>query len=111
MIVRDAILQWDRRITRPAMALVWVLGLSLAAWGGWMGQAWLAGKIALVLALSALHGVLAATLRRRMGSQTAATLPWLRYGPAAVAACAAAIAVLVVASRSAALTPVHECAA
>jgi putative membrane protein len=47
-----------RGIINPSMIAVWVLGLTLAfipASGGW-GQGWLHAKLALVLALSALHG-------------------------------------------------------
>jgi putative membrane protein len=43
-------------ITNPAMAVSWVLGLWLAWAGGWYAAGWLHGKIALVLALSGVHG-------------------------------------------------------
>jgi protoporphyrinogen IX oxidase len=43
-------------ITNPAMAVSWVLGLWLAWTGGWYAAGWLHGKIALVLALSGVHG-------------------------------------------------------
>ncbi|GKS90692.1 CopD family protein [Acidovorax sp. SUPP2539] len=90
-----AVLQWDRRVTAPSMALVWVLGLGLAAGGGWIGQGWLFGKMALVIALSAIHGVMSATLRRRLQSETGPQPSLFRHGPTAVAALSAAIAVLV----------------
>ena len=92
--IGNAVLHWDRWVTVPAMAVVWALGLGLAVWGGWMGQGWLLGKMALVVALSALHGVLSTTLRR-MESATARKSAWIRYCPVAVAACLGAIAVLV----------------
>lgn len=90
-----AVLQWDRRVTVPALAMVWALGLGLAVWGGWMGQGWLFGKLAFAVALSALHGILSATLRRRLDSGIAGKPSWLRYGPAAIVAGSVAIAVLV----------------
>lgn len=57
---------WCQYITVPAMLLTWLSGLALAAQGGWMGATWLSLKFALVLGLSALHGVLSGFLRRRL---------------------------------------------
>jgi len=53
-----------RAIINPAMIATWLLGLWLAWNGpdsrfGWFASPWLHGKIVLVLALSALHGMLA----------------------------------------------------
>jgi putative membrane protein len=53
-----------RAIINPAMIATWLLGLWLAWNGpdsrfGWFAAPWLHGKIVLVLALSALHGMLA----------------------------------------------------
>src|SRR5580693_1527808 len=53
-----------RAIINPAMIATWLLGLWLAWNGpdshfGWFAEPWLHGKIVLVLALSALHGMLA----------------------------------------------------
>lgn len=53
-----------RIIINPAMVLAWVLGLWLAWQGGWLQSPWLHLKLALVLALSAIHGVLSASVRR-----------------------------------------------
>ena len=44
-----------RIIMWPSLLLVWVLGLSLAVSSGAMNQAWLAVKLALVVALTAYH--------------------------------------------------------
>src|SRR5262249_38876776 len=43
-------------IINPAMITTWVLGLWLAWDGGWYVAGWLHAKLALVIALSALHG-------------------------------------------------------
>ncbi len=92
----NAVLQWDRRVTVPALAAVWASGLGLAVWGGWLGQGWLTAKIVLVIVLSALHGMLSATLRRRLERAPAAPSPaWMRFGPVAIAAAFAMIAILV----------------
>ncbi len=53
-----------RAIMNPAMVATWLFGLWLAWDGpdsrfGWFAAPWLHGKIALVLALSAVHGMLA----------------------------------------------------
>jgi putative membrane protein len=50
-------------IMTPAMAITWVLGLWLAWQGGYLAAPWLHAKLALVIALSALHGYLAAATR------------------------------------------------
>jgi putative membrane protein len=53
-----------RAIINPAMIATWLLGLWLAWHGpdsryGWFASGWLETKIVFVLALSALHGMLA----------------------------------------------------
>lgn len=82
--VARSVLHWDRRVTQPAMALAWALGLGLASWGGWLGTGWLTVKFGVVVALSALHGALTATLRRRLqpaaASRPSASL-LVRWGP------------------------------
>lgn len=57
-----------RVIINPAMIATWLLGLWLAWNGpdsryGWFDSGWLHAKIVLVLALSALHGMLAHWVR------------------------------------------------
>lgn len=53
-----------RAIINPAMIATWILGLTLAWMGpdsryGWFAYGWLQAKLALVLLLSALHGLFA----------------------------------------------------
>ena len=53
-----------RAIINPAMIATWVLGLWLAWYGpdsryGWFASGWLEAKLALVVVLSAVHGLLA----------------------------------------------------
>jgi putative membrane protein len=53
-----------RAIVNPAMIATWFLGLTLAWMGpdsryGWFASGWLQTKLMLVLALSAVHGLLA----------------------------------------------------
>ncbi len=59
-----AIKRWDSRVTSPAMGLAWLFGIVIAVQGDWFSQPWLHAKLALVVALSALHGNLSASLRR-----------------------------------------------
>lgn len=47
-----------RIIINPAMILTWLFGLMLTFHLGWDSGAWLPLKLALVLALSALHGLM-----------------------------------------------------
>lgn len=55
---------YDRKVTTPAMLLVWVAGISLAIQGGWFGSGWLWAKIILVTIMSGLHGAISGRLRR-----------------------------------------------
>jgi protoporphyrinogen IX oxidase len=48
-----------RAIINPAMVASWALGLWLVYDGGWITAHWLHAKLALVIALSAIHGLLA----------------------------------------------------
>lgn len=48
-----------RAIINPAMIATWVLGLWLAWEGGFLKSGWLHGKLVLVLALTAVHGLFA----------------------------------------------------
>jgi protoporphyrinogen IX oxidase len=43
-------------IINPAMITAWAVGLWLAYDGGWLRSGWFHGKLALVIALSGLHG-------------------------------------------------------
>jgi len=72
--------KWDQRITTPAMLGVWVLGLTLSGVGQWFPQPWLVAKIALVLVLSGLHGMLSGRLRRlATGQSSTGTISHLGY--------------------------------
>ncbi len=48
-----------KAIMNPAMIVTWVLGAILVWQGGWIASGWLHGKLALVIGLSAVHGMLA----------------------------------------------------
>jgi putative membrane protein len=86
---------FDTRVTAPAMFVVWGVGLALATLGQWFPSPWLIIKLAIVVLLSALHGVLAATLRRLSLRDMSPPPGWLRHAPAAIIASLSAIAVLV----------------
>ena len=95
-VARSA-LRWSRRVTTPAMLLVWALGLTLGLDGGWFAQPWLQAKLVAVATLSALHGLQSGALRRWAGGAApgaVAASPRVAY---AALACVAAIAVLAVA--------------
>jgi putative membrane protein len=52
-----------RAIMTPAMIVVWLTGLYIAFSGDWLRAPWLHGKLLLVLAMSGVHGFLAAQVR------------------------------------------------
>jgi putative membrane protein len=52
-----------RAIINPAMIAAWLLGLWLVYQGGWLAFHWLQAKVALVLLLSGIHGMLARWVR------------------------------------------------
>jgi putative membrane protein len=51
-------------IINPAMVLTWVLGLWLGWQGGYFTAGWFHAKLALVIALSGVHGFFSAAVRR-----------------------------------------------
>jgi putative membrane protein len=52
-----------KAIINPAMAVTWILGIYLAWSGHWYTAGWFHGKLLLVLAMSAVHGVFTARVR------------------------------------------------
>jgi putative membrane protein len=52
-----------KAIMTPAMLATWVFGLLLVWQGGWWSAGWLHAKFALVVAMSGVHGFLAASVR------------------------------------------------
>lgn len=51
-------------IINPAMVLTWVLGIWLAWQGGYFSAEWMHAKLALVIALSGVHGFFSAAVRK-----------------------------------------------
>ncbi|AJX35841.1 CopD family protein [Burkholderia oklahomensis] len=97
LVVQRAVLQWDRRATLPALALVWASGVTIALLGHWFGDAWLTVKLVLVTALSALHGILAGSLRRMARDDANVASVWRHAGiGSGIVAAAAVVIVLVV---------------
>lgn len=83
-------------LATPAMLITWALGLWMAVEAGWMRYPWLIGKLALVVGLSALHGVLSGQLRRLTTDAAHVAPSWTRYGTMALVICIAIISVLVI---------------
>jgi len=52
-----------RAIMTPAMIVTWLLGLWLAWRGNWFAAPWLHAKLALVILLSGLHGMMSRYVR------------------------------------------------
>jgi uncharacterized membrane protein len=93
----EAARRWQRRAVTPAMLVALGLGLTLAHRGHWFAAGWLHAKLMLALGLAALHGVLAASLRR-IAAKEVKKKPSaaLRFAPAGLLAAVAAIVALVV---------------
>lgn len=94
--VIGAAVRWERRLVAPAMLLAWACGLALASQGHWWMTPWLSAKLALVLALSALHGIQAGSLRRMVADPVRHPPAWLRHAAAVVLCGLSAIVFLVV---------------
>ena len=74
--------RWHRAVTSTALVLAWACGIWLALQAGWFHSGWLHVKLVLVLALSALHGVLSAALRRADADAPAVPARAWRAAPA-----------------------------
>ena len=84
--------RFSRVVTGPALVILWACGLWLAWRASWFASGWLHVKLALVLALSALHGGLSAALRR--ASAPAPTVPARAWRVMAALALGAVVAVI-----------------
>lgn len=82
-------------VVNPAMVLAWGLGLWLAWDAGWFSGGWFQLKLALVVALSALHGWIVGAVRAvaRGKSQRSRTM----YRDITVAAAVVALGVIILA--------------
>jgi len=65
----NAVRSWSRKVTTPAMLLLWIAGIVMIIAHGQLPHAWLIMKAVVVLLLSGLHGFLSATLRRMAGGE------------------------------------------
>lgn len=90
-----AIHRWDRKVTTPALGLVWLLGITLAVMSGWYGAPWLWAKLAGVVLLSALHGNQSATIRRMSGDSALQAPGYMRLTAGFTVAAITAIILLV----------------
>jgi protoporphyrinogen IX oxidase len=90
----------ERRLLRcimtPAMIAVWLTGLFLAWRAGFFAAPWLHAKLALVLAMSALHGYLAGAVRKFAADQNARPARFYRIVNEAPTVLMALIVILVV---------------
>lgn len=62
-----------RLLMTTGLIATWLAGLALASLGGWFRFDWLQAKLALVLALTAVQGVIAGRLRRAVAGAPAAS--------------------------------------
>lgn len=93
----DALRRHLSRVTGPAMMATLVLGLWMAQDAGWFRSGWLQAKLVLVLALTALHGVLSGQMRRLAAEPDRRAPTWFGALPALIVALVLGIAALAVA--------------
>ena len=67
-----------KAIINPAMTVAWLLGVWLAWSGGWLTAPWFLAKLALVIALSGLHGYLARIVKQFAADQNRHTQKFYR---------------------------------
>jgi putative membrane protein len=67
-----------KAIINPAIILTWVLGLWLAWQGGWFAAHWLHAKLALVLGMSGVHGILSKYVREFAADKRRKTAKFFR---------------------------------
>lgn len=96
LVTLRATRRWDRQVTTPALALVWITGPTIALMGHWFGAGWLTAKLPLVIFLSALHGTLAGLLRRAERDDTVRRSPVSRFAAPTVIVTVGAIVCLAV---------------
>jgi putative membrane protein len=92
----SAIHRWDRRITTPALAVVWLLGITLLVMGGWYSAPWLWAKFVIVFVLSGIHGKLSASLRRLLAGELRELPASVRWMPVLTLAAITVVALLVI---------------
>jgi len=101
--VLQAVYRWDRRVTTPALGVVWLLGITLAVMGGWYSAPWFWLKFVLVFLLSGLHGHQSATLRRMRADPARTSPAYMRPTAGLSVAALAVIALIVILKPSGAL--------
>lgn len=85
-----------RAIAEPAMGAAWIFGLALVVTGGWWSAGWLYAKLALVVALSAFHGVAAGWVRAFAEDRNGRSARFYRIANEVPTAILIAIVILVV---------------
>jgi putative membrane protein len=85
-----------KAIINPAMIATWVLGLWLVWYSGFYTQGWMHAKFALVLAMSAVHGLFVRYVREFAEDRNQRTLKFYRILNEAPTLLLIAIVILVV---------------
>ena len=74
----ESVRGYHRKVTSPALLLVWGLGLAMAQSAQWWSHPWFRGKLLVALLLSAQHGAVSGRLRHLCGDPDR-TFPPLRF--------------------------------
>ncbi|MGK9171859.1 CopD family protein [Yokenella regensburgei] len=89
---------WSRKITSPAMILLWVVGIAMIVLHGRMPHLWLVLKIVIIIGLSGIHGVLTGTLRR-LAAGSATRVPGIVFQATPIILVAVALVILLAVFR------------
>lgn len=92
----NAVRGWSRKVTTPAMLLLWIAGIVMIIAHGQWPHAWLILKAVVVLLLSGLHGFLSATLRRLAGGEAIKGAGMISQATALIIVAVAVIIVLAI---------------
>lgn len=78
----EYLLRWDGLVTTPALAVVWMAGLTMAFGAGWTGSSWLLLKLVPAAFLTGMHLFQGSALKRFLQSRRSIAL--YRRAPIAI---------------------------
>ncbi|MDL2409097.1 CopD family protein [Rhizobium calliandrae] len=85
----EIVLRWDGLVTTPALAVIWVAGLTMAFGAGWSTSLWLLLKLVPAALLTGLHTIQGIALKRQL--QAVHTTALITWAPLAILLAFAAI--------------------
>lgn len=75
-----ALKHWNHGVTSSAMLLTWLLGIGMAAMGGWLPAPWLILNLIFVVVLSVLQGIQTEMLQRLISADYRPLPKFVQFG-------------------------------